>query len=135
MELSKKQAEFWGIFIFIMVLVAITVLLIDFQLKGAILEQAIRVRREIDTWNKDKNGPDTAGSNANGDNPNAPVDSPIPTNVLVCEPTRMETGNVPNGATPQTTDTHERRPTVNRRTSANPAVQSGAKRVGTRKAT
>jgi hypothetical protein len=46
-EMSKKQIEFFVILIWVAVLTAIAILVIDFQIKGAIIEQAIKLREAM----------------------------------------------------------------------------------------
>lgn len=46
-EMSKKQIEFFVILIWLAVLTAIAILVIDFQIKGAIVEQAIKLREVV----------------------------------------------------------------------------------------
>jgi hypothetical protein len=46
-DISKKQAEFFAILIWLAVLTAVAILIIDFQIKGAILDQAVKLREAI----------------------------------------------------------------------------------------
>lgn len=47
-EPSRKQLEFFGILIFVCTLTAAAILIIDFQIKGAILEESNRLRKIIE---------------------------------------------------------------------------------------
>jgi hypothetical protein len=70
--------------------VSILVMLIDFQIKGAILEESARLRGVID-------GQRTARSNNNGASGDAPKHAPFPSDVLGEQPSRLEKGNASNG--------------------------------------
>lgn len=48
MQMSKKQAEFFTVLILICTVTAAAILLIDFQIKGAILEESNRLRKIIE---------------------------------------------------------------------------------------
>jgi hypothetical protein len=56
MDMSRKQAEFFTLLILICTVTAALILVIDFQIKGAILEESNRLRRMID-------GQETAAAN------------------------------------------------------------------------
>lgn len=61
-DMSKKQAQFFAGLILICTITAALVLVIDYQIKGAILEQANRLRLEIEDWQRGQ-GTKTTGSN------------------------------------------------------------------------
>jgi hypothetical protein len=48
MEMSKKQAEFFTILILICTVTAAAILLIDYQIKGTILEESNRMRKDLE---------------------------------------------------------------------------------------
>lgn len=64
-DMSKKQAEFFALLILICTVTAAFILLIDFQIKGAILEESNRMRRAIEQHATSANGvrPGNNGSN------------------------------------------------------------------------
>ena len=49
-QLTKKQAEFWGLIIIICTVTALVILMIDFSIKGAIVEQALELRKAINEF-------------------------------------------------------------------------------------
>lgn len=55
-EMSKKQLEFFTFLILICTVTAALILLIDFQIKGAILEESNRLRRVIESHPTSANG-------------------------------------------------------------------------------
>lgn len=61
--MSKKQAQFFAGLILICTVTAALVLVIDYQIKGAILEQANRLRLEIEGWQR---GQSTAATGSHG---------------------------------------------------------------------
>ncbi len=73
MEMSKKQVEFFTIIICIAVVTATAILVIDFQIKGSILEQANNFRRQYEEWQSGQTGTATASkrSSNNGHNDSA----------------------------------------------------------------
>jgi len=50
MDMSKKQAEFFATLILICTITAVLVLAIDYQIKGAILEQSNSLRRDMERF-------------------------------------------------------------------------------------
>lgn len=50
MDMSKKQAEFFTILIIICTVTAAAILIIDYQIKGAILEESNRMRKAIEAF-------------------------------------------------------------------------------------
>jgi hypothetical protein len=90
MEMNKKQAEFWGLIIGMMIAVALVILVIDYGIKTAILEESTRLRLVIEG---EKSGQKPVSADANGTANDSRDDPPILGNVLVDDPTGMETGN------------------------------------------
>jgi hypothetical protein len=50
MDMSKKQAEFFATLILICTITAVLVLAIDYQIKGAILEQSNKLRLDMERF-------------------------------------------------------------------------------------
>jgi hypothetical protein len=50
MNMSKKQAEFFTVLILICTVTAAAILIIDYQIKGAILEESNRMRKELERY-------------------------------------------------------------------------------------
>lgn len=96
MNLSKKQAEFWAALIIICTIVAVLILLIDFSIKTAILQESTKLRLMIEEW--ERAGGFDRKANTTGATNDAPIDSPNAGSLLVAEPTGMETGSSPNGS-------------------------------------
>jgi len=94
MEMSKKQAEFWVAMIVLCIVVAVAILLVDFGIKSAILEESNRLRLSIEEAMR---GQKPAGANESGADNVAPNNPPYPADVLVVEPSRMEKGVSDNG--------------------------------------
>lgn len=96
MQLTKRQLEFWSFVIILCLSVSVLVLIIDFGIKAAILEESLRLRVKIDEWEV-----------ANGRRPKAPddrgidddntVNTDIPGDVLVVDTPGMEKGHGANG--------------------------------------
>ena len=93
-DLNKKQVEFWGVILIICLVVATAILLVDFQIKQAILEESSRLRLRIEEWEVRHSGLRTHKDGATNDPAN---NGPFPGPVLVDSTTGMETGDVPNG--------------------------------------
>jgi hypothetical protein len=121
MEISKKQAEFWGTFIFIMACVAILVLFIDIQMKNGILTESIRLRMQIEEFTR---GQKPTGPDNNGIDVVSSDNADLPSDVLVLHPTGMEERNAANGATQAVSNSRKRRTNVSRATRATP-IPSG----------
>lgn len=66
-DMSKKQAEFFAILIVLCTITAALVLVIDYQIKGAILEQANRVRRDIEGWQRGQSAATASGNRSDSD--------------------------------------------------------------------
>lgn len=71
--MSRKQAQFFAGIIIICTVVAALILVIDYQIKGAIIEQANRLRKEIEGFGQK---PTAAGSNRPAHNPDHHVSYP-----------------------------------------------------------
>ncbi len=63
-DMSKRQAEFFTVLIIIATLTAAAILVIDFQIKGAILEQASRFRQQYEEWQNGQSSARPANSRA-----------------------------------------------------------------------
>jgi hypothetical protein len=72
MDMSKKQAEFFTVLIIICTVTAALILLIDFQIKGAILEESNRLRRVIERESAAADGSRPIDNRS--DNPSYPAD-------------------------------------------------------------
>jgi hypothetical protein len=94
MEMTKKQAEFWAFIIIICSMTALAILIVDFGIKSAILEESTRLRLTIEehSGHKRQKSDDSRTANDPSD------DSHISGDVLVVNSQRMEKGNVHNGA-------------------------------------
>ena len=115
MEMSKKQLEFWSVLCALILGVSVVVMLIDFSIKAAILEESTRLRGVIEDGQRparaDNNGVDSNSNQLNT------VHSPV----LDKLPSRVAPGNVANGATKSATGPRKRR-TNGDGASDNPAV-------------
>lgn len=70
--MSKKQAEFFAILILICTVTAAAILVIDFQIKGAILEESNRMRKAIEGWQNGQRPAAANGHRPSGDTSNDP---------------------------------------------------------------
>jgi len=111
MDLNKKQLEFWAFIIIMALGASIAVLLIDFSIKTAILEESNKLRLVIEGW---QGGQHRQATNANGVVPNPDNDAPIPGDVLVVDPPGMEAGSGANGSKAPGKSTSNRRTQPNR---------------------
>lgn len=123
MDINKRQAEFWATLIIICTVVAIAVLLLDFGIKAAILEESTRLRLKIEEWEIGRKHQET---NASGVGDDATVNSPIPGSLLVEHSPGMEAGNATEGATATATASDNGRPKSGR-TSRNRKISDGDK--------
>lgn len=75
MDMSKKQAEFFATIILVCTITAVLVLAIDYQIKGAILEQSNKLRLDMERF---LNGQSTAatGSHRSGNHTDNHVSYP-----------------------------------------------------------
>lgn len=97
MDMSKKQAEFFTILIVICTVTAALILAIDFQIKGAILEESTRMRKDIERY---LNGQRSAPANGRGPFRNSDNDPAYPSDLVASGTTGVEeTSNIqnPNG--------------------------------------
>jgi hypothetical protein len=122
MEMTRKQVEFWSVLLAGMIGVAILVLLIDFQIKGAILEQSTQFRREYESYLR---GRIPTSANASGASDVTSDDSAIHPDLLVDDSSRMEAGNASNGAAPTNANTGQRGNSKRRATRAIAPIPSG----------
>lgn len=106
MDLNKKQLEFWAFIIIMALGASIAVLLIDFSIKTAILEESNKLRLVIEGW---QGGQHRQATDANGVVPNPDNDAPISSDVLVVDPPGMETGSGANGSKTPDKSTSNRR--------------------------
>lgn len=95
MQLTKKQLEFWTFIIVMALAASIAVLLIDFTIKTAILEESNKLRLVIEGW---QGGQNRQATDANGAVADPDNDAAIPGDVLVVDPSRMEAGGAANGS-------------------------------------
>lgn len=104
MEPTKKQIQFWLAMLFLCLMVAVAITLVDFGIKAAILEESNRLRRLIEGEEIGR----IKESNAKGDTTNPVYDPPLPSSLLVDKPTRMETTDDANGDKKQGPNTRQR---------------------------
>ena len=107
--MSKKQAEFWVALIVLCIIFAVAILLVDFGIKAAILEESTRLRLAIEDEEVRRSGRNTAGTNAVGTDNDRNNDPAFPADVLVVDPSRMEKGSSPNGDKTPGTNPRKRR--------------------------
>lgn len=94
--MTSKSTKFWTMMLLMVLGMSVLVLMIDFSIKGAILEESMRLRREIQSW-KVTNGAKPEGRADFSSPPNGANDGPIPGDVLAFKPAGMEEGSAPNG--------------------------------------
>lgn len=92
MELTKKNTEFFTILFVICLVTAVAVMVVDFGIKAAILEESNALKKVID---RERNGRQRPAKDRASDN--GRHDSPYPSDLLGNVPTRVEEG-------PYTTD-------------------------------
>lgn len=97
MELSRKQTEFWAVILLVCLVVSAAIMLVDFQIKQAILEESTRLRLVIEGWEVRQSGYRASKDRATND---ATDNGSFPGPVLVESTTGMEAGNVSNGGPP-----------------------------------
>jgi hypothetical protein len=125
-EISKKQAEFWAFVLMMCIAVSCVVLLVDFGIKAAILEESNKLRLTIEEEEVRRSGRRREEANANGIVPDAPVDAPIPGHVLVVDAAGMEETGPSNGAAEPLPAARIRRPKSGR-PATDRAIPSGDK--------
>jgi hypothetical protein len=124
MEMTNKSTKFWTMMLLMVLGMSVLVLMIDFSIKGAILEESLKLRREIQGW-KATNGTKPEGRADFPGPSHRPDDSPILGDVLAVKPTGMEAGSPPNGTTGSAASTSQRR--ANGRTARNtPPIHPGS---------
>lgn len=94
MTLTKKQMEFWTFVLVLCIAVSITVMLIDFGIKAAILEESTRLRLLIE---EHQSGRKPTEANADRSNSVASDNASVPVPILVDSAPGMEAADVPNG--------------------------------------
>lgn len=87
MELGKKT-EFWAVVLIVCLVVSVAVMLVDFGIKSAILEESNRLRRVIE---EHQIGQRTAAATQAGTSHDGSVDYPFPSDLLVGDPRPVET--------------------------------------------
>jgi hypothetical protein len=122
MQLTKRQMEFWTLILVLCIGTAIVVLLLDFGIKAAILEESTRMRLKIEEWER-LNGRHSEGTNEGRDGNDALDNPPLPSDVLVVDAARMEERVNPNGSPRTARKTNKRRAQPDGTSSDNP-VQS-----------
>jgi len=121
MQMTKKQAEFWVALLVLCIIVAVAVLLVDFGIKAAILEESNKLRLTIEGIERGQNAGGAAQDRADNNTSN---DATIPSDVLVGDTPGMEAGSADNPATVNGQSQATRRP-KSRRPARNREVQSG----------
>jgi hypothetical protein len=86
-QMSKKQAEFFALIILICTVTAAFILIIDYQIKGAILEQATRLRKMIE------DGQTTAAANGYRPGNNLANEPAYPADMVGSRDAGMETAS------------------------------------------
>ena len=92
MELNKKQTEFWTVLLIVCLVVSVAIMLVDFQIKQAILEESTRLKLVIEEWEVRYSGHRQDNQRTTNDSAN---DATISGPVLVDPATRMEAGAIP----------------------------------------
>jgi hypothetical protein len=91
-QMSKKQAEFFTILILICTVTAAAILIIDYQIKGSILEQSNRMRKDLERFY----GQRPAASDSSRYDSNDRNDPAYPSDMVGSGATGMEaTGPIP----------------------------------------
>lgn len=124
MQLTKRQLEFWAFVIVLCLSVSIAVLLIDFGIKAAILEESVRLRVKIDQWEV-ANGQRPASTNDSGIDNDSSVDDDLSFDVLVVDSSRMEKGHASNGSKETSNSTRSRRRTEPNGADTDTSIQTG----------
>ena len=121
MQMTKKQAEFWVALLVLCIIVAVAVLLVDFGIKAAILEESNKLRLTIEGIERGQSAGGAAQDRADNNTSN---DATISSDVLVGDTPGMEAGSADNPATVNGQSQATRRPKP-RRPARNREVQSG----------
>jgi hypothetical protein len=122
MQLTKRQMEFWTLILVLCIGTAVVVLLLDFGIKAAILEESTRLRLRIEEWER-QNGRNPESTNEGGNGNDALDNPPLPSDVLVVDTARMEERSNSNGYPSPARKTSKRR-TISDGTSSDNPVQS-----------
>jgi hypothetical protein len=125
-ELTKKQAEFWVAILVLCIIFAVAILLVDFGIKAAILEESNRLRLQIEDWEVRQSGRVAAAANAGRTGNDDSDNPPFPSDVLVDNATGMEKGSSPNGDTAPRANPRKRRAQPSRQASPR-TIQDGDK--------
>lgn len=123
--MSKKQAQFFAGLIIICTITAALVLVIDYQIKGAILEQANRLRLEIEGWQRGQNPAAASGNRSDSDAGN---DVSYPSDLVDSGTTRVETSS-PHSASNGQGKTQEIRTTKPGRNTRRSPIQGTGEQV------
>ena len=121
-DMSKKQAEFFATLILVCTITAALVLVIDYQIKGAILEQATRLRLEIEGWQRGQK-PAAASGNRSDSHPDNHVH--YPSDLVGSRTTRVEASGHNGSANKQDTAPFGPRPKPDRTTGHSPIPGEG----------
>lgn len=109
MEMSKKHAEFLVALLVLCIIFAAAILLVDFGIKAAILEESTRLRLAIEDEEVRRSGRNTTGANAVRADNDRGNDPPFPADVLVEHSPGMEKGSSANGDKAPGTNPRKRR--------------------------
>ncbi len=131
MELTRKQTEFWATLLGAMILVAVLITLIDYQIKASILEQATKLRLAIEKEELN-HGRNAKSTDANGVANVSGNDAAISPDLLVDNATGMEAGNDANRATAKAGNQIEHGPAKRVRASRATTIPATNKRIRTR---
>lgn len=127
MEMNKKQLEFFTVLLGIILAASVLILLVDFGIKASILEESTRLRLKIEEWQNGRSGTQTDTGRASNDSvDNAPLSIPI----LVDQPARMETTDVPNGIAETSANPRARRRSKPKGQTDNSGISDGNESVG-----
>lgn len=108
MEMTKKQAEFWVAILVLCLFTAVAIMLVDFGIKAAILEESNRLRLTIEEETV-RRGQKPVRTNEDRNTNDISNDPPLPSDVLVVDSSRVEERNTPNGATAKGANIRPRR--------------------------
>jgi len=114
-EMSKRQTEFWVAMLVLCIIVATAILLVDFGIKSAILQESNRLRLTIEG---ELNGRVAKTTNAGRATNKSADDPPYPSDVLVVNSPGMEAGSADNGDKAPGGNARKRRAQPSRQTSS-----------------
>lgn len=121
--------EFWAVLLVILVGTAVLIMLVDFGIKAAILEESNRLRLKIEEWDKE-HGRGTAEANPGRTDNDSGDNTSVPIPLLVDSPAGMETADVPNGTKEAVVNPRARRRPKSSRQTDNSGIQDGNESVG-----